>query len=812
MTGPAATPASSTLLKGDTKVSEGRDRTQAENESDGNSRPDSASASAKASAPIVSTGVAVLDSQGTTTCPKSFHEEATSEGELACPEKAETEHLSRNCKGQSEANDSLKTSAKLHESGLDVGSAELKTRGTENYAVVCDDEHVSPEKIETEVILELARGATKSIETAPESKSDSSLSILPVGEAQHQGPFIEMPAPKIHTEANNNNNNVSEFVTPTPNEKGHSANIHDGTNQNTTERLPDQNQTPIDEFMSISKGSKNIEPPPVAPKMKLPRHKNPRALKPLKQNQWEGMYHRLLEYKKVNGHCCVPKRYSADPKLGTWVETQRVQFRKLWKNAVGKNAESESLLRRTVNPTVMVQPSNRLNTERLQILQDAGFNWFIRKSKIIATNEPQREVCLEDEGGDEVDKKQVNNVTWHDTHWNEMYEKLELYKEEHGDCIIQKGVDKYRKLATWVETQRVLYQRYYVKPTDNEECTLINCIGDQVSTSQDHLNARVAQSNDIRIDATNCDTNSKLQQQEICTTETLPNHTASVKEQEEKDMIMAAAEIGLNILSSGIGGGDTNSALTSNDSNNEMVDNFSSAPIANHLQNENIENVSTVAAKGIIEARSIESDNNKTKGALIDKSSLTFTESEASKLESTSKLGATMDNQNPSVSTALKELIKKPVDCEKPVAAQRKVNPTVEKPRLTEERKEKLDKMGFVWSLRSKRAEEHWEYMFAELMAYKEEFGHCMVPSRFEKNLRLGKWVEFQRYEYTKLSRAKEACLKGNIDAEQLHSKSLGIRLTGERIQRLEEIGFEWKVKHKMRRYYDKQVRLRCNN
>ena len=30
-------------------------------------------------------------------------------------------------------------------------------------------------------------------------------------------------------------------------------------------------------------------------------------------------------------------------------------------------------------------------------------------------------------------------------------------------------------------------------------------------------------------------------------------------------------------------------------------------------------------------------------------------------------------------------------------------------------------------------------------------------------------------------------------------------RLTEERLRRLESIGFEWKVKHKMKRYYDKQ-------
>ena len=30
-----------------------------------------------------------------------------------------------------------------------------------------------------------------------------------------------------------------------------------------------------------------------------------------------------------NGHCLIPKRYPPDVKLGTWVHTQRIQFRKL---------------------------------------------------------------------------------------------------------------------------------------------------------------------------------------------------------------------------------------------------------------------------------------------------------------------------------------------------------------------------------------------------------------------------------------------------------------------------------------------------
>jgi hypothetical protein len=59
--------------------------------------------------------------------------------------------------------------------------------------------------------------------------------------------------------------------------------------------------------------------------------------------------------------------------------------------------------------------------------------------------------------------------------------------------------------------------------------------------------------------------------------------------------------------------------------------------------------------------------------------------------------------------------------------------------RLTAERKQKLDTLGFVWSLRSKRIDDHWDEMFRQLLDYKEVHGDCLVPSRFESNLKLGK-------------------------------------------------------------------------
>jgi len=96
--------------------------------------------------------------------------------------------------------------------------------------------------------------------------------------------------------------------------------------------------------------------------------------------------------------------------------------------------------------------------------------------------------------------------------------------------------------------------------------------------------------------------------------------------------------------------------------------------------------------------------------------------------------------------------------------------------------------------------------MFRQLEEYKEKYGDCLVPSRFEENYKLGKWVETQRYEYTKLQRAHALVAKSEDGCVLIdRPKLVNPRLTVERRVRLESIGFEWKVKHKMKRYYDKQ-------
>ncbi len=85
---------------------------------------------------------------------------------------------------------------------------------------------------------------------------------------------------------------------------------------------------------------------------------------------------------------------------------------------------------------------------------------------------------------------------------------------------------------------------------------------------------------------------------------------------------------------------------------------------------------------------------------------------------------------------------------------------------MSSERIALLEKVGFEWT----GGVATWDERFAELCAYKERFGHTLVPVKWKENPLLGGWVSAQRY-------------KGNQG-----------KLNKEYEGRLNSIGFEWKA------------------
>mmetsp|Transcript_25456 Transcript_25456/g.37608 ORF Transcript_25456/g.37608 Transcript_25456/m.37608 type:complete len:361 (+) Transcript_25456:58-1140(+) len=119
------------------------------------------------------------------------------------------------------------------------------------------------------------------------------------------------------------------------------------------------------------------------------------------QGKWEIMFQRLNAFRLENGHCLVPNRYKKDHRLGSWVSTQRRQYKAF---AAGK-----------INTTT-------LSMDRIRKLESIGFAW--------CTDDPRR-----------VD-------------WYVRFKQLCLFQKEWGHTLVPMGYKKNPSLGNWVSVQR----------------------------------------------------------------------------------------------------------------------------------------------------------------------------------------------------------------------------------------------------------------------------------------------------------------------------------------------------------------------
>lgn len=135
---------------------------------------------------------------------------------------------------------------------------------------------------------------------------------------------------------------------------------------------------------------------------------------------WDKRYEELKAFKKKYGHCkATPK---ANKSLATWLSTQRRMWRKF------KNSD--------------------LTSSRLSKLETLGVEWDPKASR---DNEK----------------------------WNEKYEDLKRFKEEHGHCDVVLVHPQYTPLGNWVTEQlRCYFNENYKKHTWTEKkFELLDSIG-----------------------------------------------------------------------------------------------------------------------------------------------------------------------------------------------------------------------------------------------------------------------------------------------------------------------------------------------
>ena len=94
--------------------------------------------------------------------------------------------------------------------------------------------------------------------------------------------------------------------------------------------------------------------------------------------------------------------------------------------------------------------------------------------------------------------------------------------------------------------------------------------------------------------------------------------------------------------------------------------------------------------------------------------------------------------------------------------------------KMAQDRIDKLEAVGFVWKLRDRFFDRDWQERLVSLRTYQQEHQHCNVPSPWPEDPLLSKWVTRAREEYRKYKKGKAS------------------KLTEERIQQLDELGFQW--------------------
>ena len=106
------------------------------------------------------------------------------------------------------------------------------------------------------------------------------------------------------------------------------------------------------------------------------------------------------------------------------------------------------------------------------------------------------------------------------------------------------------------------------------------------------------------------------------------------------------------------------------------------------------------------------------------------------------------------------------------VTAQRRVEKLG---RLGQEKKHRLEQVGFVWRLRQRHCKHTWEQSFQKLLDYKKKHGNVIVPQGYKTSdgFGLGRWVTAQR-RVEKL---------GGLSQDKKH--------------RLEQTGFVWRLRQR---------------
>ena len=183
---------------------------------------------------------------------------------------------------------------------------------------------------------------------------------------------------------------------------------------------------------------------------------------------WDLRYGELIKYKKKFGDCNVPSNWPNNKQLGTWVSTQRRNYRKgRLKDVRIKRLEEIGFVWNPIEShwEEMFEALKEYKKIRgdLNVHKDQWINNLPIGEWLTTQRANYRNKTLSE---DRIKRLEDIGLVWKEDLseeerpmiWEEMLEALKEYKEEHGDCDVHSTWSENKQLAYWVTMQRIKYK------------------------------------------------------------------------------------------------------------------------------------------------------------------------------------------------------------------------------------------------------------------------------------------------------------------------------------------------------------------
>ena len=180
---------------------------------------------------------------------------------------------------------------------------------------------------------------------------------------------------------------------------------------------------------------------------------------------WDKRYGELIAYKEKHGHCDVPNRWKENPRLASWCNNQRQlhRTRKLSSDRI-KRLEELGFVWNVLEASWEEMFSALTAYKEKHGDCNASILGSDRKLGVWVT--VQRKVKKDNKlTADRVKRLELMGFDWDplNTQWQEMFRRLLAFKTEAGDCNVPQGY-KDKALAYWVNVQRQSKERDQYEP------------------------------------------------------------------------------------------------------------------------------------------------------------------------------------------------------------------------------------------------------------------------------------------------------------------------------------------------------------